>query len=475
MNGDPIVAIDPTWPAMSMDDARAALTAPGAKFAMDIMVIRGVPTRVWKNAPPSLAWLATAARAHGERLFTILEDERITYEANHRATAAFAAHLLSLGVGRGDRVALAMRNLPEWPVVFFAAASIGAIVVPLNAWWTGAELEYGLRDSGATVLVVDGERHVRLAAHYPALPQLHHIVVARAATVEGRGATRLEDAIGSPHDWATLPDRIIPAVAIDPDDPVTIFYTSGTTGAPKGALGTHRNLMTNILSSGYATARAALRRGTAPPDPIPRTALTVIPLFHVTACSSAMMGTIATGGTMVFMRRWDTVQAMQLIEREKVNVTGGVPTIAWQLLEHPDRAGHDLSSLESIAYGGAPSAPELVRRIYTEFGALPSNGWGMTETMATVTSNVAEDYLNRPASAGAAVACGPWRSCRKMAARVSPPALSTLTTHLQNVLKPGRFTPWASATSARNGSTERLDSCRGMRRSASGTSGRCRA
>jgi len=126
----------------------------------------------------------------------------------------------------------------------------------------------------------------------------------------------------------------------------------------------------------------------------------VIPLFHVTACSAAMMGSIAAGSSLIFMRKWDTVRAMEIIEREKVNITGGVPTVAWQLLEHPDRGKYDLSSLEAIAYGGAPSAPELVRRIHSEFGALPGNGWGMTETMATVTGHSSEDYLNRPTSAG---------------------------------------------------------------------------
>jgi acyl-CoA synthetase (AMP-forming)/AMP-acid ligase II len=128
--------------------------------------------------------------------------------------------------------------------------------------------------------------------------------------------------------------------------------------------------------------------------------LTVVPMFHVTACSAGLMGAVAGGSTTIYMRKWDAVRAMEIIEREKVNVTGGVPTIAWQLLEHPDRGQYDLSSLEAIAYGGAPSAPELVKRIYEEFGALPGNGWGMTETMATVTSNSAEDYLNRPNSAG---------------------------------------------------------------------------
>lgn len=143
-----------------------------------------------------------------------------------------------------------------------------------------------------------------------------------------------------------------------------------------------------------------LRRGDPIPEPRPRVALTVIPLFHVTACNAGLMTTIATGGTAIFMPKWDTVEAFGIIEREKVNVAGGVPTLAWQLLEHPDRARYDLSSIETISYGGAPAAPELVRRIHDEFGAMPGNGWGMTETSATVTTHSAEDYLTRPDSCG---------------------------------------------------------------------------
>ncbi|WP_375422524.1 class I adenylate-forming enzyme family protein [uncultured Sphingomonas sp.] len=389
---------------MSIAQAHAMLTAPGTKFEMETIDIRGVSTRVWKNAPPTLRFLIEASRGHGAQLFTIYEDERVSYEATYRAVATLAARLVALGVGKGDRVALAMRNLPEWPVAFFAATAIGAIMVPLNAWWTGGELEYGLADSGSKILIVDAERHARLREQYARLPALEQVLVSRAAEPLDGIASRLEDVIGTPHDWGTLPETVLPAVDLVTDDDATIFYTSGTTGAPKGALGTHRNLMTNILSGGYAGARSFLRRGEAPPEPTPRVGLTVIPLFHVTACSASMMGTIATGSTMVFMRKWDTVRAMEIIEREKVNLTGGVPTIAWQLLEHPDRDKYDLSSLEAIAYGGAPSAPELVKRIYTEFGALPGNGWGMTETMATVTSHSSEDYLNRPTSAGPPVA-----------------------------------------------------------------------
>ena len=420
MATQPLIDLPAGWPALTLNEIEAELCAPGERFEMETVSIRGVPTRTWKNAPPNLSLLIQASRAHGERVFTIYEDERVTFEANYRAIATLATELQRLGVGKGDRVAVAMRNLPEWPVAFFAAAAIGAIVVPLNAWWTGAELEYGLFDSGTKVLIEDEERHERLKDHYDKLPALEHVLVSRSqATFEGK-FRRLEDVIGTPHDFAALPDIAFPQVEIAPDDDGTIFYTSGTTGAPKGALGTHRNICTNIMSGGYSGARSIRRRGDPIPDPQPRVGLTVIPLFHVTACSAGLMGTVAAGSTVIFMRKWDPIKAMEIIEREKVNMTGGVPTIAWQLIEHPDRHKYDLSSIEAIAYGGAPSAPELVKKIYTEFGALPGNGWGMTETMATVTSHSSEDYLNRPTSCGPAVPTADLRIMDEDATRELP-------------------------------------------------------
>jgi acyl-CoA synthetase (AMP-forming)/AMP-acid ligase II len=391
--------LPPDWPRMSLEEVDALLTAPGSRLEMDEIEIRGVTTRIWKNAPPSLAFLARLSRTHGERLFTVYEDERISFEASFRATAALAGELARLGIGKGDRVAIAMANLPEWPVAFFAIASLGAIAVPLNAWWTGPELEYGLADSGSRILICDSPRWQRIAPHRASLPRLDHAIVSRADEAPA-GTTRLEDLIGAPPSWAGLPDGDLPDVTIEPEDSATILYTSGTTGQPKGALGTHRNLTTNILSVGYSNARAALRRGEAPPEPQPKTALMVIPLFHCTALSAMLMGTMVAGHTIVFMRKWDPLEAMALIERERIQLTGGVPTIAWQIVEHPERGRFDLSSLETISYGGAPAAPELVKRIWEEFGALPGNGWGMTETTATVTSHVGEDYLNRPDSAG---------------------------------------------------------------------------
>lgn len=400
----PVDTMPPGWPAMSLARAEELLTAPGARFEMETVDVRGVPTRVWKNAPPDIAALVRHSRSHGDVIATIYEDERVTYAAQHNAIAALAAHLRQTGVMKGDRVAIAARNLPEWIVAFFAVTVIGAIAVPLNAWWTGDELAYGLADSGARMLIADDERWHRIAPHRDELPDLTDVMLIRAAGPQAPGTTRIEDVIGAPGAWAILSDAELPETPLSPDDEASILYTSGTTGQPKGALGTHRNFMTNILSTGYAAARTILRRGEPLPEPQRKVALTVIPLFHATALSAGLMGAMAAGHTTIYMRKFEPVRAMEIIERERVNSTGGVPTIAWQLLEHPERHRFDLSSLEGIGYGGAPSAPELVRKIASDLKAMPGNGWGMTETTATVTTHFGEDYIQRPESCGPAVA-----------------------------------------------------------------------
>ncbi len=388
------------WPVKSLNEVEAMLCASGQPFEMETVEIEGVPTRVWKNAHPSLAAMAEHARGHGDAEFLIYRDERVTYASWYNAVATLAHKLQQIGVTKGDRVALAMRNLPEWPVIFFAGVAIGAIVVPLNAWWTEQELTFGLVDSGSKLLLCDHERWTRIGPHLKEIPELSHIFVSRAEGDFAAPAESLEEIIGSPNQYRDLPDTDLPAIEIAPDDAATIFYTSGTTGQPKGALGSHRNLTTNAMTSAYTGASMYIRRGEALPEPKKRVGMTVVPMFHCTACSAGMMITVHSGHKMIFLHKWDTKQAMQIIEREKVNSTGGVPFIAWQLIEHPTRENYDLSSLEAIGYGGAPSAPELARKIYDTFGALPSNGWGMTETMATVTSNAGEDYLNRPTSCG---------------------------------------------------------------------------
>ena len=397
------------WPAMSIAQAHAILAGPGMPTEVDEIEIRGVATKIWKNLPATLRAIVEASRVHGDKVFLVHEDERVSFEAFHRAVAAFAAELAAQGVVKGDRVAVIMRNLPEWVVAFYAAASLGAVVTPLNAWWTGPELEYGLTDSGTKIAIMDAERYERMTEHLPNCPDLARVYVCRERDeIAHPLVTKLEAVIGAPETWKDLPDRALPPAEIGPEDDATIFYTSGTTGKPKGALATNRAVNCNIMAAVCGGARSFLRRGETPPTPDPdapqRSSLLSVPFFHVTGCFAVLNPSLFGGAKLVMMRKWDAIRAFELIERERVQSAGGVPTIAWQLIEHPARANYDLSSLESVSYGGAPSAPELVRKLKEVFPkSISGQGWGMTETCATVTSNAAEDYANRPDSCGVPV------------------------------------------------------------------------
>ncbi|MBL6852915.1 MAG: acyl--CoA ligase [Alphaproteobacteria bacterium] len=405
------MALPAGWPAISLAKAHEILTAPGSRFETAMETIRGIPTKVWKNAPPTNREVFMAGRQYGDREFLIYEDDRCTFETFARATLKLAAQLQADGVKKGDRVAIIMRNLPEWVVCFYAAEIIGAILTPLNAWWTGPELEYGLVDSGTKIAFVDSERMERIAEHLVNCPALEKIYVSRYSDEMPTPIVHpLEDVIGKVNDWGKLPAGTMPNVAIATDDDATILYTSGTTGRPKGALGTHRNMMSNIIAAGFSAARNFLRKGEAIPvvanplDAPQRATLLSVPFFHATGCFAVLGPTVVSGGKIVLMRKFDAEKAMALIEKEKINGAGGVPTIAWQILEHPNRHKYDLSSLESMAYGGAPSAPELVRQIKDVWPkSAPGNGWGMTETSATCTTHSGEDYENRPSSCGPAV------------------------------------------------------------------------
>ncbi len=380
----------------SIAEITAQLTAPGAPFEMTEVEIRGRPVRIWKNCPPTLPAVLDVMRGHGELPFLVYQDERLSYAQHDRRVAALATALIEdFSVEKGDRVALALRNYPDWVVAFWAAAQVGAVVVPLNAWWTAAELEYGLKDSGSVLLIADGERAERLAGRIEGL-DLRGLISARGAA---QGWTDFDDLLAR-HQGAPLPQ-----VPIAPEDDATIFYTSGTTGSPKGAVGSQRNIATNIFSLMFCRARAVLRDGGELPDPdLPqpkKATLLAVPFFHVTGCHSAMLSSAYAGNKLVLMHKWDAGQALALIERESVTGFGGVPAIAWQVLEHPARENHDLSSVEYVAYGGAPAAPELVNRIGEVFpAALSANGYGMTETSSLAAQNMGGDYLAKPDSIG---------------------------------------------------------------------------
>ena len=385
--------------SMSIAEADAQLTAPGQMFEVDEVEIRGIPTKVWKNCPATLADILTLSRGHGDKTFLVYEDEHMTFEEHFRACAHLATILRDrFGVREGDRVAIAMRNFPEWSVAFWAASAAGAVVVPLNAWWTGEELQYGLADSGTEVLIADEDRAARIAPHLADLPELEVTVVVRGgASVPAEGMLRWEDVVGQVPESAELP-----SVNVATDDDATIFYTSGTTGRTKGALGTHRNICTNPISLFYVNVRNALRAGVdAAGDGSQNAYLLSVPFFHATGCHSVLVANALAGGKLVIMYRWDAGRALELIERERITTFGGVPTMVMQVLDHPDFDSRDTSSVKAVGYGGAPAPPELVRRIQEQFGSVPaSNGYGLTETSSLSTMNAGEDYVKKPDSVG---------------------------------------------------------------------------
>ncbi len=326
--------------------------------------VRGVRLRVFKHAPPTLraVWLASAA--HGDNDYLVYEDERYTFADAHRIVASLARTLVSYGVQPGDRVAIAMRNYPEWAFAFWAAISVGATTVPLNAWWTGPELAYGLSDSGAVVLFADEERAERIAPHIGDTA-VRNVVLARTDRYMPN-AESFEDAVGE------LDSPPLPDVDLAPDDDASIMYTSGTTGRPKGAVATQRNFVAHLMNGMYrAAAAAAAAPPPAPgaPPPLPTATLLTFPLFHVGGLQSFLMPYTAAGGKIVLMYKWDAVEAVDLIERENVTAVAGVPTTVFQMLEVAKAQGRDLPSLAGVASGATLVPPELVRRIDDQFAS----------------------------------------------------------------------------------------------------------
>ena len=391
------------------DEAWAELTQPGAQFAMREIWVRGAPTRVFESAPSSMRdiWEMTAPFA--ARDYLVFEDERLTYAEAQATVRAVAHHLRSVhGVGEGDRVAIAMRNYPEWVVSYWAIVSLGAACVGMNAWWTTNEMEYGLADSTPKVLIADSERVERVA---PLLANLRannplHLIAVRTSGELPDDSSRWEDVIDS----STAPAEL-PAATIDPDDDACIFYTSGTTGYPKGAQLTHRGSVHNLFNVAFmgAVATLAAEKAGAPkpePDvvPAPGVLMAPTPLFHVTANNCVLHPATMTGSTLVLTYKWDAARALELIEREGVTYLSGVPTMSRELLMHPDWNTRDTSTLTGLGGGGAPLQPDLVEKIDNSLPhGVPRTGYGLTETHGIVTSNSGARYVAKAASCGRVV------------------------------------------------------------------------
>jgi long-chain acyl-CoA synthetase len=386
---------------MNRGEAFAELTKPGAAFEMADADVNGVPMRVWAKTSPTLGGLLEGTRKHGDRDFIVYADERYTFADHVELVAGFAQWLAAeRGVGKGDRVAIGMRNYPEWIITFWAVQVLGAVAVPLNAWWTGPELRYALEDSGSTLAVVDGERYERMAGDLVEL-SVPSVVVRHGGDVGARAVH-----------WADVAARFdrsatMPTVEVAPDDDATIVYTSGTTGRPKGAVATHRNHVTTFLNTAFAGAVDAMKAARPDSSPASRASasppcsLMTYPFFHIGGLSTIY---ISTGFRvkMVLQYRWDLEEALALIERERVTSLAAVPTLLRQLLDSPLVERYDISSLGTLGSGGAPVPPDLVRRVDRKFASsvAPSNGYGLTETTSAATLNRGQDYLDRPTSVG---------------------------------------------------------------------------
>ena len=385
------------------DDALAELTGPGGLFEVITEPVLGTTLRVYRSRMRSMRELVAQGDTKGDAEFLVQGDRRLTYAEHNALVRRAVGELLGRGVEPGDRVALLSANTVDWVVMFWACASMGAVCVPLNAWWKADELEFGLADSETLVLFCDEKRWEIAREVVDRLPGLEHVFVTGLAAPDGRAepTTALYEAA----DPGALPD-----VDVEEDDLLAILYTSGTTGRPKGATLTHRQAIANLqnifcvgmATAGRGSSAAEKTRGLRP------TTLLVVPLFHVTGCLSTMTLNYAQGAKLVLMPpgRFDPDLAMATIEREQVTSFGGVPTIMWRIVESPNFEQYDLSSVVRASYGGAPAAPELVQRIHERFPAVRSTlttAYGLTETASVATSNSGEDYRTHPGSVGRAV------------------------------------------------------------------------
>ncbi len=383
--------------SMTFLEANTAVTGPGQIFELIDGEVRGVKMKVFKNAPAHLGQVFAGSRGHGDKTFLVYEDEIITFaQATDRIDALASLLVNTYGVKKGDRVAVAMRNFPEWVMSFAAIISVGAINVSMNSWWTEDEMDFALEDSGATVLICDQQRFDIGAAS--CVKKNIKVLVVRAEKPLPAGIDKWEEVLplGDKH----------PGADISPDDDATILYTSGTTGRPKGAVSTHRAILSSIMAF---SARNTIFQmsGTKLKDvdgpEVPTSFILIVPLFHVTGCVPVMLSCFVAGLKLAIMYKWDPEKALEMIEREQITNFVGVPTQSWDLVNSPAFEKYDTSSLRAVGGGGAPSPTSLVGKVNDKVkNGNPQLGYGMTETNAFGPAITGSDYLSHPTSTGRA-------------------------------------------------------------------------
>ena len=379
-----------------------AMTAEGGMFPVAPQTIRGVTYRAFTSIPETMGGYFDLAAMHAGKEFLVYDDTRLTF-ADVLSQSKKLGHALraNLGMADGDRVAIAMRNYPEWFLSFIAVAGSGGVAVPVNAWWSEEEFAYGLSDCGARIVICDAERVEKLL---PLKDTLGLTLVGVRLKDCPPGVLRFEDVMGDGPDTDTFPDHSQGA-----DDDALILYTSGTTGNPKGAVSTHRAVLSTLFSwvvAGLARNEIVKQdkqaAGEVVPDVPPQNiSLVSLPMFHATGSHAVFLVSILLGRKLILMYKWDVTRALELIEAEKVTGFVGVPTMSWELAQHPDRDKYDLSSLLEIGGGGAARPPEHVKQLNAAFPQAQTGiGYGLTETNALGATNSGANYALKPGSTG---------------------------------------------------------------------------
>mgnify|MGYP003450990974 FL=1 len=392
-------------------EVRSQLIGPGGAFEVVTEPVGGIgqpgpiDMLVYANRLAHLREVFAFAAAHGDATFIVYGERRITFSQFVADANRVAANLATLGVGHGDRVAVLSQNNPEWCLTFWATVNLGAILVGLNGWWNTDEILFGLSDSGAKILVADPKRLARVSGSLDGLPDLQQLVV-----IGARDPNDQSDSVPV-RPFADLlagGDPAPPTTPLAEADPAVIFYTSGTTGRPKGAISTHRGMVANLqntvfslTANGMVLDRLGEPSSTAPGGP--PTALFTSPLFHVSGCHSTLVVGLLGGLKLVMMEgRFTPEAALALIQDEQVTIWSTVPTMIWRTCEYPGRADYNTSSITSVAFGGSPSAAELQRMIRETFPNVraTSNAYGLTESSSVATLHLAGATLDRPDSVG---------------------------------------------------------------------------
>ncbi len=370
------------------DAVLAAITGPGGRVILD----RDEHGRVIvANFPATLPlFFKTFCMLNADVEAIIAGDERLTFAQLDALSDRLARGLIARGIGKGDRVGIAMRNCPAWILSYMAAIKAGAIATLLNGWWQSEELEHALQLTEPKLILADAPRAKRIASTCSEC-------VVETISIEAHSEEAFADLLSAGSDEFALTE-------VNPDDDATILFTSGSTGEAKGAVSTHRAVTTGVYA--YATSLMVLRgilesEGRPPVNPLKT--LVAVPLFHVTGEVPVMLNSFVIARGMVLVPKWDATEALRLIEKEKITYFVGVPTMSLELMNHPDRGNYDLTTLTDIAAGGAPRPVAHVDRLRRSFpAAQPALGYGLTETNAVGCGNFWDNYAAKPASTGRA-------------------------------------------------------------------------